>query len=147
MPTIVTPDQTQLNTINIDELKNLIGESNGTIQTQIDQILIEQTQQNNELIDHETRISQLESENPEQLRGLTDTKFGVLPDSGKDQYTVKYDYTSDKFMLLPDNSGINDAPINGQQYIRIDEGWQLNPIQSDAVNNGLAYIRKNNNWS
>ena len=47
-------------------------------------------------------------------------------------------------MLLP---GINDAPINGLQYVRIDEDWKLNPIQSDAANNGLAYIRKNNNWS
>lgn len=73
--------------------------------------------------DHETRITDLEAQNPEALRSLTDVNFGTLPDNGKDQYTVKYDFASDNFMLLPDNSGLPDAPIDGKAYTRKDESW------------------------
>lgn len=48
-----------------------------------------------EVLDHEGWIDALEADNPEALWGLTDTNFGSLPDIGKDQYTVKYDFTSD----------------------------------------------------
>lgn len=88
-----------------------------TITNNITNLQTEQVDQNLIIVDHESRITNLEAENPEALRGLTDTNFGTLPDSGKDQYTVKYDYASDKFMLLQDNSGLPDAPIDGQAYV------------------------------
>lgn len=142
MPTIVTPDTTSLNSQNIEEIKSQLDMNNDIIQSQIDNIntdlgliAIEQTTQNNTLSNHETRIGNLETSNPEQLRGLTDTNFGLLPDINKNQYTVKYDYTSDKFMLLPDNSGIIDAPIDGLSYVWKDEDWSWPTIQEcDDVN-------------
>lgn len=98
MPLIVTPSSETKIDILGDRVSVLEQEDNDIALT---------------LQNHETRIEALESSNPEALRSLTDTNFGVLPDNAKDQYTVKYDYTSDKFMLLPDNSGLPDAPVDG----------------------------------
>jgi hypothetical protein len=91
----------------------------------------EKTNVQNELDDHELRIDALEATNPEALRGLSDVNFGTLPNPGKDQYTVKYDNTSDTFMLLPDNSGINEAPIDNLKYARKNEDWvEVKDIQT-----------------
>ena len=117
MPLIVTPSSDS----KIDAIDNRVQN-------------LEQQQQDvsSTLENHETRIEALESSNPEQLRGLTDTNFGTLPNPAKDQYTVKYDNTSDKFLLLPDNSGMPEAPIDGLLYSRKDEAWETNIIQSEA---------------
>lgn len=55
-----------------------------TITNNITNLQTEQVDQNLIIVDHESRITNLEAENPEALRGLTDTNFGTLPDSGKD---------------------------------------------------------------
>lgn len=73
---------------------------------------------------HETRIDALEAENPEALRGLTDTDFGTL-DITKDQRVVSYDFTTDKFILKLDSSGISDAPNDGSNYVRRNGLWIL----------------------
>jgi hypothetical protein len=80
------------------------------------------------------------------LRGLTDVNFGTLPDIGKDQYTVKYDYLSNEFMLLPDNSGLPDAPIDGLKYVREDSLWVECPIQDPAPEDGKPYALEDGAW-
>lgn len=105
--------------------------------TDITNLELSQADQDLIIADHETRIANLELENPEALRNLTDVNFGALPDIGKDQYTVKYDFASDAFMLLPDNSGLPDAPIDGKAYTRKDEAW-VQPALGDLSNTDVA---------
>ncbi len=75
----------------------------------------------------------------QQLRALDDTSMPTLG-SGQDGYVVSFDYVSDKFVVRPDNSGLPEAPIDGLSYVRKDEAWEADPIQTDAPNDGLRYI-------
>ena len=111
----------------VDIVNSLLGDLTGDIsalQADVVAIQLEQGVQNDTLDDHELRIDALEATNPEALRGMTDVDFGTLPNPAKDQYTVKYDNTSDTFLLLPDNSGMPEAPVDGLKYARKDEDWE-----------------------
>lgn len=103
----------------IDEpkVRDLINEQLGSIEATTAQLTIQ-------VNSHETRIDALEAENPEALRGLTDTNFGTL-DITKDQRVVSYDFTTDKFILKLDSSGIGDAPNDGSNYVRRNGLWIL----------------------
>lgn len=100
----------------IDEprVRDLISEQLGSIEATTAQLTIQ-------VNSHETRIDALEAENPEALRGLTDTNFGTL-DITKDQRVVSYDFTTDKFILKLD---IGDAPNDGSNYVRRNGLWIL----------------------
>ena len=87
--------------IDREEVQEIANEILGSISADIVDI-------NAELLDHEGRISALESDNPEALRSLTDVNMTL--NAGEDQKVVYYNFAEDKFKLKVDAGGIGDAP-------------------------------------
>lgn len=90
-----------------EEVTEIANEILGGIQSDIGII-------NSTLSNHEIRISNLESENPEALRSLTDVNISLSP--AEDQKVLYYNAAEDKFKLKVDASGVSDVP-DAQNYV------------------------------